>query len=75
MCCLCASNLQRRTSKLLRPISDLNRTVVPEAPSVALERPVRDAASAVDGRVALFERFGATVVDALVAVDGRDANR
>ena len=75
MCGLRASNLQRKTNKLIRPISDSAPTVVPEAPSVALARPVRDAASAVDGRVALFERFGATVVDALVAVDGREANR
>ena len=48
-------------------------TVVPEALSVALERTGCDRASAVAGRVALFERFVAIVVDALVAVDGLEA--
>jgi hypothetical protein len=51
------------------------RTVAPEALSAAPERAVRDVASAVDGRVALVARLGATVVDALVAVDGLVARR
>jgi len=51
-------------------------TVVPEALSVALACAARDVPSAVDGRLALFARFGATVVDAPpVAVDGLAAER
>lgn len=50
-------------------------TVVPEAPSVALGRVWRDEPSAVAGRVALFARFGATVVDALAVVDGLEAEK
>ncbi len=50
-------------------------TAVPEALSVTLERAARDVVSAVDGRLALFARFGATVVDAPVAVDGLVAGR
>jgi hypothetical protein len=45
------------------------------APEVLSPAPARDVASAVDGRLALFERLGATVVDALVAVDGLEARR
>ncbi len=50
-------------------------TVAPEALSAAPERAARDVVSAVDGRLALFERLGATVVDALVAVDGLVASK
>jgi hypothetical protein len=50
-------------------------TAVPEALSAALARAARDVGSAVDGRLALFARFGATVVDAPVAVDGLAARR
>ena len=45
-------------------------TVVSEPPSAPPECAPRDVWSAVDGRLALVERFGAVVVDALVAVDG-----
>lgn len=50
-------------------------TVVPEAVSVGPERAVRDAASAVDGRLALLERLGAVVAEALAVVEGLEANR
>jgi hypothetical protein len=44
-------------------------TVVPDA----LSRAGRDVASDVVGRLPLVERFGATVVDKLLAVAGREA--
>ena len=50
-------------------------TVVPEAPSAATDRVGRDTVSAVAGRLALFARLGAVVVDALAAVAGLAANR
>ncbi len=50
-------------------------TAVPEALSAAPGRAGRDVVSAVDGRVALLARLGATVVDAPVAVDGLEARR
>ncbi len=60
-------------------IFSLSLTVAPEALSApaaaAPERAVRDVVSAVDGRLALVARLGATVVDALVAVDGLVARR
>lgn len=48
-------------------------TVVPEAVSVGPVRAVRDAASAVDGRLALLDRLGTAVADALTMVDGLEA--
>lgn len=49
-------------------------TVVPEALSVGPARADRDVASAVDGRLALFERLGTAVADALVIVEGLEAS-
>ena len=41
--------------------------------SVGPVRAVRDAESAVDGRLALLDRLGAAVADALPVVDGLEA--
>ncbi len=53
----------------------ISLTAVPEPPSAAADCAVRDVAPAVAGRLALFERLGAVVVDALVAVDGLVARK